>query len=116
MACEDPRIFITGKIIISALTLVFSEPNRLKLTFNYLHFVMKIGKELIADYPLALRCPLADIRRRNEFLKRLKLDQYHPDLPNYISLEKLVHPSDKYFSETLCRKYLEDYEKFLKTL
>jgi mTERF domain-containing protein len=103
MLIEDPRLFLL-------------EPEQIKLTYNYLHTVMKINHELIVGYPLVLRCPIADIRKRHEFLKRLGMDQYLPELPNYISLKKLLHPSDRYFSETVCKKFLHDYDNYLKTL
>lgn len=103
MLVEDPRLFMM-------------DLEQLKLSYGYLHTTMKITNELIVGYPVALRCPVADIRKRNEFLKRLDLNQYQPELPHYISLRKLLHPNDRYFSETVCRKFLHDYDNFLKTL
>ncbi|KAI6205463.1 MTERF domain-containing protein 1, mitochondrial [Aphelenchoides besseyi] len=92
---NDPRVFMC-------------DLEHIKLSYNYLSRVMRIENDQIADYPLALRCPLSGLRRRHEFLHRLKLDQYNSELPNYISLQRLLHPSDK--------KFLSDYDRFLKTL
>jgi hypothetical protein len=77
---------------------------------------MEIDNEVLVDYPLSLRCPVSGIRKRHEFLKRIGLNQYNPELPNYISLRKLLHPDDKYFAEKICCKFVEDYDKFMKTL
>ncbi|KAI6209551.1 DNA helicase [Aphelenchoides besseyi] len=101
--CNDPRVFMC-------------DLEQIRLSYNYMNRVMRIENDQIAEYPLALRCPVSGLRRRNEFLHRLKLDQYNSELPNYISLQRLLHPSDKYFSETVCRKFLSDYNRFLKTL
>ncbi|CAD5229276.1 unnamed protein product [Bursaphelenchus okinawaensis] len=100
---NDPRCFMM-------------DPKALEITYNYLHQVMQIENEQIVQYPMALRCSVAMLRRRYDFLRRLKKDQMNPELPNYISLQKLLHPSDKYFAETVCSTPLADYQKFLKTL
>lgn len=78
--------------------------------------VLKFTIEQILEYPVALRCPVGLIRRRHEFLRRLKKNQYESQLPEYISLEKLLHPSDKYFAEIVARVFVHDYNKFLKVL
>lgn len=85
-------------------------------SFNYMTQVMKLSTEQILEYPFALRCPIAYIRRRHEFLRRIKKAQYQPELADYISLEKLLHPNDKYFAETVARVFVADYNNFLKTL
>ncbi|KAI6191708.1 Mitochondrial import receptor subunit TOM22-like protein [Aphelenchoides bicaudatus] len=103
MLIDDPRLFMMDPHLITA-------------SHNYLHTTMKISNELIVEYPAALRCPIADIQKRHLFLKKLNMDQYQPELPNYIPLKKILHPSDRYFSETLCKKFLHDYDNYLKTL
>jgi len=91
------------------------DPAPVTLTFNYLNTI-GITLEAMAVYPLSLRCQIQSVRPRHEFLKKLQKAQYNPDLPNYISLRKLLHPDDKYFAEEVCRVVVDSYERFLKTL
>lgn len=77
---------------------------------------MLISIDQIVAFPLALRCSISDLRYRHEFLYQLNLAQYNPNLPKYISLQSLLHPSDKYFAENIANTFIEDYNKFLKFL
>lgn len=77
---------------------------------------MKISNQQISNYPLVLRCPIWGLRRRHEFLIRLNKAQYDKNLPDYVSLRNLIHPSDKFFSENVARTFVEDYNKFLKLI
>uniref|UniRef100_A0AC34FNA7 Mitochondrial transcription termination factor n=1 Tax=Panagrolaimus sp. ES5 TaxID=591445 RepID=A0AC34FNA7_9BILA len=103
MLLEDPRLFmIDAKHIISS--------------FNYLVLVMDIPNYLIVDYPCSLRCSVAAIRKRHDFLKRLNKAIYNPEVPGYVSLEKLLQPSDRKFAENVARVKLVDYNTFMKIL
>lgn len=77
---------------------------------------MQISNLQISQYPLVLRCPIWSMRRRHEFLMRLKKAQYDKNLPDYISLRNLIHPSDKFFAENVARTFIEDYNKYLKLI
>lgn len=77
---------------------------------------MNIPNKLIVQYPFALRCLPSDIRKRHELLKKVKRAVYDPELPEYVSLENLLQPSDKKFAEQVAKIKLEVYNKFLKSL
>ncbi|KAI1724238.1 acyl-CoA oxidase domain-containing protein [Ditylenchus destructor] len=92
---EEPRLFM-------------AEPREIHITYNYLSRVMAITNEQLTEYPLALRCPVATLRRRHEFLYRLKKAQYNESLPDYVSLERLLVPSDKFFAEDMKASLVEE--------
>lgn len=50
------------------------------------------------------------------FLKYLGRDQYDPDLPNYVALDRLVSLPDEAFCSELASTTLEDFYLFQKTL
>ncbi|KAL7070069.1 hypothetical protein ACQ4LE_010957 [Meloidogyne hapla] len=101
MLIMDPRLFL-------------SDLTRILISYNYLAYVMQIENEQIVKCPSALRCPLTGLRHRHEYLFRLRKVNYIPKTPNYISLNKLLHPSDRYFAENVAETPLEDYNRFLK--
>uniref|UniRef100_A0A914Y4I7 Mitochondrial transcription termination factor n=1 Tax=Panagrolaimus superbus TaxID=310955 RepID=A0A914Y4I7_9BILA len=103
MLLEDPRLFMI-------------EAKHIVLSFNYLAIKMDIPNYLIVDYPCSLRCSVAAIRKRHEFLKRLNKAIYNPELPGCVSLQNLLQPSDRKFAENVARVKLEDYNTFLKIL
>lgn len=91
------------------------EPEAIGRTMRYLTNAMNIDKKRIVGYPLVLRVPLTYLRCRHECLLSRERAQYNPEMPDYISLRRLVHPSDAYFSEQVCGISLDDYDSFLKT-
>jgi mTERF domain-containing protein len=103
MLIEDPRLFmIDAKYIV--------------LSYNYLALAMNIPNYLMVEYPSSLRMSIAAIRKRHEFLKRLDKAVYDSELPEYVSLKKLLQPSDKKFANEVARVKLADYNKFLKIM
>lgn len=92
------------------------DPQPVTVTYNYLTRIMGLTNEMIRECPIVLRCPVSSIRKRHEFLKRIKKAQYEAELPDQISLKDLVHHSDNYFAEKVARVRIEDYNRFLKTL
>uniref|UniRef100_A0A914LDR4 Uncharacterized protein n=1 Tax=Meloidogyne incognita TaxID=6306 RepID=A0A914LDR4_MELIC len=101
MLVADPRLFLC-------------DIRRMLVSYNYLAYIMKIENEQIVQFPCALRCPITGLRNRHEYLHRLKKANYIPKTPNCITLYKLLHPSDRYFSENVAETPLEDYNRFLK--
>ena len=91
-----------------------SEPAQIAASYLYLHFSIGLSNGQLAEYPLALRCPVASIRRRHEFLAKLHLDKYTPGTPGYLPLASLLHSSDKYFAVNVARSFLVSYNAFLK--
>lgn len=77
---------------------------------------MDIPNSRLVEYPVALRCSVSMIRKRHEFLKKVNKAVYDPELPGYVSLEKLLQPSDKIFAEKVAGIKAEFYDRFLKTL
>lgn len=94
----------------------FTDIKQVTSVYHYLIKVMQLSVAQLAAYPLALRCQLSSLRARHEFLQRLDAAQYNEDLPDHVTLAQLLHPSDKFFAETVARSYAEDYNKFLKLL
>lgn len=88
--------------------------------FNYLFckYAKSANKILFGSYlPLqVLNSKYLRIRERHMFLKYLGRDQYDPDLPNYIALDRLVSLPDEAFCSELASTTLEDFYLFQKTL
>ncbi len=93
-----------------------SDPIPVFTTYNYLAYVMGLSNAEIAKCPQILRCSVGALRRRHEFLHRLGKAQYCEEMPNYVPLSALIHPSDRHFAETVAGIHLEDYDRFLKLL
>uniref|UniRef100_A0A914HRF2 mTERF domain-containing protein 1, mitochondrial n=1 Tax=Globodera rostochiensis TaxID=31243 RepID=A0A914HRF2_GLORO len=100
---KDPRVFL-------------SEKSRLLTSYNYLAYVMRIPNNQIVAYPMALRCPLWALRRRHEFLYRLRKANYVPNTPDHITLEQFCCPNDRVFSEQIARTPIADYNHFIKLI
>lgn len=94
--------------------MLFSEAPQVAASYLYLQFTMGLSNEQIANYPLALRCPIASLRRRHEFLLRLRRANYTPGMSEYVSLPSLLHPSDQYFAVHVAKSFLAAYNAFLK--
>uniref|UniRef100_A0A915LIN9 Uncharacterized protein n=1 Tax=Meloidogyne javanica TaxID=6303 RepID=A0A915LIN9_MELJA len=92
MLVADPRLFLC-------------DIRRMLVSYNYLAYIMKIENEQIVLVPYGLR-------NRHEYLHRLKKANYIPKTPNCITLYKLLHPSDRYFSENVAETPLEDYNLY----
>lgn len=92
--------------------------NKRKLTqiFDFLHNTMKVPHHLIAKFPQVLNTKYLRVRERHLFLQYLGKDQYDPDQPNYISLDRLVSLPDETFCTELASATLEDFCLFQKTL
>ncbi|KAK5855084.1 hypothetical protein PBY51_005221 [Eleginops maclovinus] len=92
--------------------------NKIKLTkiFDFVHNTMKVPHDLIAKFPQVLNCKYMRIRERHQFLVYLGKAQYDPNLPNYISLERLVILPNDIFCTELALATLEDFTLFQKTL
>jgi len=103
MIMTDPRLFMMDYDHIVA-------------SYNYFALVMDIPNSRLVEYPVALRCSVSMIRKRHEFLKKVNKAVYDPELPGYVSLEKLLQPSDKIFAEKVAGIKAEFYDRFLKTL
>ncbi|KAL3089467.1 hypothetical protein niasHT_029178 [Heterodera trifolii] len=74
-----------------------------------------ITNEQIVAFPLALRCcPLSALRRRHEFLFRLRKANYVPKTADHIMLEQFCHPSDHFFAEEIARTPIADFVRFIK--
>lgn len=77
---------------------------------------MKLSHETIVQSPEVLTIRQYKLRQRHEFLKKLKRDQYDPTKPLYVPLLSLVAATDQEFVTTVAKSYMEEYEKFLKSL
>uniref|UniRef100_A0A7E4ZVZ3 Transcriptional regulator n=1 Tax=Panagrellus redivivus TaxID=6233 RepID=A0A7E4ZVZ3_PANRE len=104
-----------GKAIDEILG-TLQDAGHIQATYNYLVLIMNLPNERLVEYPLALRCSVAQIRRRHEVLKRVNKAIYDPELPGFVTLAALLQPSDKKFAERVARIRVEDYNRFLKTL
>ncbi|VDK48025.1 unnamed protein product [Anisakis simplex] len=102
MLLEDPRLFLM-------------DASHITMSYAYLHYTMGLQNAQIANYPLALRCSIASIRRRHEYLVKLKRNNYIEGTPDAVSLKQLLHPSDRYFAVNVARTFLVAYNQFLKT-
>uniref|UniRef100_A0A1A7XBT0 Transcription termination factor 3, mitochondrial n=1 Tax=Iconisemion striatum TaxID=60296 RepID=A0A1A7XBT0_9TELE len=92
--------------------------NKKKLTqiFDFLHNTMKVPHHLITKFPQVFNTKFLRLRERHLFLEYLEKAQYDPELPNYISLDRLVSLPDETFCNELALATLDDFYLFQKTL
>lgn len=75
---------------------------------------MHISNSQIVKWPMCLRCSVGAIRKRHEFLIKLRKADYSEGSPDYIPLSALLQPSDEKFAVNVARTYLVVYNAFLK--
>ncbi|XP_018553600.1 transcription termination factor 3, mitochondrial isoform X1 [Lates calcarifer] len=117
--CEIELGFKENEIQHIALTVPkVLTANKRKLTqlFDFIHNTMKVPHHLITKFPQVLNTKYLRVRERHLFLEFLGKAQYDPDLPNYISLDRLVSLPDEIFCTELALATLEDFYLFQKTL
>uniref|UniRef100_A0A914WHN7 Uncharacterized protein n=1 Tax=Plectus sambesii TaxID=2011161 RepID=A0A914WHN7_9BILA len=102
MLMKDPRLWMTNR-------------EEILKSHAYLMFQMGFSNRRIAMSPLALRTPKWALKRRHEFLKKLKRDQYDPEKAHYVSLDLLLHPSDSEFCTRAAGSSIAVYNHYLKT-
>lgn len=83
--------------------------------FNFVHNIMKISHELIADQPHVLTSRLFRIRERHNFLESLGRAQYNPKEPGYVSLKALVSGNDAEFCRDVAKTSVKTFNIFQKT-
>ncbi|KAM6903651.1 transcription termination factor 3, mitochondrial isoform 1-T2 [Lycodopsis pacificus] len=103
-------------IVIAVPKVLTANKRKLIQIFDYLHNVMKVPHNLIAKFPQVLNTKYLRVRERHLFLEYLGKAQYHPTLPNYLSLDRLVSLPDEIFCTELALATLEDFYLFQKTL
>lgn len=114
MLLSDPRLFMMGEQ--AQHENIASDPGALKLSHHYMTQVMGVKHSDLVRFPWALRCSVAMLRRRHEFLHRLGKAQYDEELPGYVSPRRLLEQDDALFARDVCEVPLKDYHTFLKTL
>ncbi|XP_028673077.1 transcription termination factor 3, mitochondrial [Erpetoichthys calabaricus] len=103
--------------IISTVPKVLTA-NKKKITaiFDYVHNTMGVPHHMICKFPQVLNCKLLRIKERHLFLKYLGRAQYDPNLPNYVSLDRLASLTDEVFCREIALATVKDFEIFQKTL
>uniref|UniRef100_A0A158Q6D7 mTERF domain-containing protein 1, mitochondrial n=1 Tax=Dracunculus medinensis TaxID=318479 RepID=A0A158Q6D7_DRAME len=102
MVLTDPRLFICDLSLVDQ-------------NYKFLHNSIGLSNGEIIKYPLALRCRLSSLKERFNFIKLLKETDNLPKNSS-ISLEKVLHPSDSYFTRNVVRTTLNSYNNFLKKI
>ncbi|KAK1880579.1 Transcription termination factor 3 mitochondrial [Dissostichus eleginoides] len=103
-------------IVITVPKVLIANKRKLTQIFDFVHNTMKVPHDLIAKFPQVLNCRFMRIRERHQFLEYLGKAQYNPDLPNYISLERLVIMPNDIFCTELALAKSADFSLFQKTL
>ncbi|KAK0077502.1 hypothetical protein PV325_005208 [Microctonus aethiopoides] len=83
--------------------------------FDYLHNVMNLPHEILAQLPDILVAHRNLIKNRHEFLKSLGRVQYNPQKPLYISPNDICHGTDYEFCTKVAKVSIELFDMFLKT-
>ncbi|XP_047239448.1 transcription termination factor 3, mitochondrial isoform X3 [Girardinichthys multiradiatus] len=103
-------------IVIAVPKVLTANKKKLTQIFDFLHNTMKVPNYLITKFPQVLNTKLLRLRERHQFLEYLGKAQYDPNLPSYISLDRLVSLPDEVFCTELASATLEDFYLFQKTL
>ncbi|XP_035476846.1 transcription termination factor 3, mitochondrial [Scophthalmus maximus] len=103
-------------IVIAVPKVLTASKRRLTQIFDLIHNTMKVPHHLITKFPQVLNTKYLRVRERHLFLNYLGKAQYDPNLPNYISLDRLVSLPNETFCTELASASLEDFYVFQKTL
>ncbi|XP_071356542.1 transcription termination factor 3, mitochondrial [Trachinotus anak] len=103
-------------IVIAIPKVLTANKRKLTQIFDFLHNTMKVPHHLITKFPQVLNTKYLRIKERHLFLEYLGKAQYDPNLPNYISLDRLASLPDENFCTELAMATLEDFYLFQKTL
>lgn len=103
-------------IVLAIPKVLTANKNKLIHIFDFVHNTMKVPHHLITKFPQVLNSRLLRLRERHLFLEYLGKAQYDPNLPNYVSLDRLVSLPDETFCTELASATLEDFYLFQKTL
>ncbi|XP_029370379.1 transcription termination factor 3, mitochondrial [Echeneis naucrates] len=104
------------QIVTSVPKVLTANKKKLTQTFDFIHNTMKVPHHLIAKFPQVLNSKYLRVKERHLFLEYLGKAQYDPNLPNYISLDRLVSLPDEIFCIELALTTLDDFYLFQKTL
>uniref|UniRef100_A0A3Q2DED0 Transcription termination factor 3, mitochondrial n=2 Tax=Cyprinodon variegatus TaxID=28743 RepID=A0A3Q2DED0_CYPVA len=103
-------------IVIAVPKVLTTNKKKLTQIFDFLHNTMKVPHHLITKFPQVLNTKFLRLKERHLFLQYLGKAQYEPNLPSYISLDRLVSLPDEVFCTELALATLEDFYLFQKTL
>ncbi|XP_014885940.1 transcription termination factor 3, mitochondrial isoform X2 [Poecilia latipinna] len=103
-------------IVIAIPKVLTASKKKLTQIFDFVHNTMKVPHHLITKFPQVLNSKFLRLRERHLFLEYLGKAQYDPDLPSYISLDRLASLPDEIFCTELAMATLEDFYLFQKTL
>ncbi|XP_032437086.1 transcription termination factor 3, mitochondrial isoform X2 [Xiphophorus hellerii] len=103
-------------IVIAVPKVLTANKRKLTQIFDFVHNTMKVPHHLITKFPQVLNSKFLRLRERHLFLEYLGKAQYDPDLPSYISLDRLASLPDENFCTDLAVATLEDFYLFQKTL
>ncbi|MEQ2244533.1 Transcription termination factor 3, mitochondrial, partial [Ilyodon furcidens] len=82
-------------IVIAVPKVLTANKKKLTQIFDFLHNTMKVPNYLITKFPQVLNTKFLRLRERHQFLEYLGKAQYDPNLPSYISLDRLVSLPDE---------------------
>lgn len=99
----------------SIMVCFVSETQALKNRFDLIHNLMGVPHEQILEQPHVLLFREFIVKQRHDFLKELGKAQYDPKLPNYVSLETLVHGNDVDFCRIVAKTSINVFNAFLKS-
>lgn len=100
---RHPRVMLTERQTVVA-------------AFDYLHRKVGYSHVLLSKQPEALEAWVSRLEPRHLFLRRLKLDQFDPTKPLYVSPSNLAATTSEQFCADVARVPLSTYTRFLKTL
>ncbi|XP_068603457.1 transcription termination factor 3, mitochondrial [Brachionichthys hirsutus] len=103
-------------IVIAVPKVLTASKRKLTQIFDFIHNTMKVPHHLVVKFPQVLNSKYLRIRERHLFLDYLGKAQYDPNLPNYITLDRLVSLPDDMFCTELALTTVEDFYLFQKTL
>ncbi|KAM4550613.1 transcription termination factor 3, mitochondrial isoform 2-T2 [Fundulus diaphanus] len=103
-------------IVVAVPKVLTANKKKLTQIFDFLHNTMKVPHYLITKFPQVLNTKFLRLKERHLFLEYLGKAQYDPNLPGYVSLDRLVSLPDEMFCGELASATLEDFDLFQKTL
>ena len=103
------------KMLLQVPSLFGGDRNTMVRIFDHLHNVCKIDHEIMTYFPQIFVGQFSTIRKRTEYLRRLKRDQFNPSKPRFIPLSVLSEGSDELFVKKYAKTDLDDFNYFLKS-
>lgn len=113
---EHNEVCYLNNNFIYNLIIIFSGPESIWGTFDYLHNTVKFPHEAFLLCPALFLVRESRLRHRIGFLEKVGKAQFDPTKPNYVSFPMIYEGDDIEFSTKVADSSVLEYNEYLKSL